>query len=1233
MTWREGTIANALYAFGPLVEYILGKGGAYMPLDVSYPHHLLESIFDDATPTAVCTNHEFRAGISEGCPFPLISLDEGWEAALAEENNNTTVPESLPLTLDNLAYTVYSSGTTGKPKGIQCPHRGAVFSYTWRHENYPYKDDGEDREACNVFYTWEMLRPILKGVPMYIIPDNVIYDPVLLCDFLKSNKITRMLFTPSLLEAVIDAGLNIQHAMKTMREILFCGEVVTTVLLDRCVKALPHVNFINLYSISESHDVAYGDLTKWIEHEGERIKDRKFSPVGKVLPGVQIAIMNEKLKPQPVGISGEIYIGGPTLARCYLNRPKLNEERFIKRPSHLDEKFGDRLYKSGDWGYMLVDGSLEICGRCDSMVKIRGYSVEVQAVEAALLDLPMVNTAVCLVEGDEGEDKLLIAYVVPEGSTSKKALRAALKRVLPFYMIPSYIVFLESLPILASSGKLDKKALPAVDKACETEIDAEGQPKTPLEKTLCTIWMDILKLKTIDTQESFFDLGGHSLLAARLLSKLNNEIGLEITVHDLFLHPTVSRLANLVESKQGKTTEELSESSLDLMNEVNLHDQAIVSHMIGTVRIDMQLRAFWRSVQYGHRWSKGRVLLTGVTGYLGAFLLKDLLLHSGTSVYCFIRDAPGVQAIDRLKESLARFNLLSTEGAAPTDEQQQLEGEVAKRVYIIKGDISLRNLGLTEEEFHYLSTEIDFVIHAAAYVNLIYPYQALHGPNVLGTQHVLIFACTSKMKPVHYISTDAVFPHGLKNCKESADMTGHHQKLEDGYSQTKWVAEQLVLRAKDRGLPVAIYRLGNLSGESEKAYWNPQDFNLRMLQTCANLGVAPVVDWKVEMTPVDFVSRCIVDLTQNIILGLGKIFHVINTSPIKSQWLFEWMNAHGYPLQMVPFSEWVNRVRDSKLGLIDGLIKDFARDDSFFARLSTYRNDNLQSVLAEMNKTYPEVSPSLLSIYFSNLTSRGVIQAPQATRNVSTNHHAPLNGKVAIVTGSSSGIGAGIAKGLARAGSKVALAARRVEMLEKTKLTIEQDGGMAIAVMADVTSREDMKELVRHTETSLGPVDILVNNAGVMYYTMMKNLKEDEWERQVDVNCKGAMNGVGAVLPGMLDRGSGHIVNITSDAGRKPFPGLAAYTGSKFFVEGFSQAMRMELKDTGIRVTCIQPGDVSTELMTHSTDNEAVESCSDSSGEKKLEPEDIANAVVYACSQPSYVAVNEILVEPRHAPA
>jgi len=244
-----------------------------------------------------------------------------------------------------------------------------------------------------------------------------------------------------------------------------------------------------------------------------------------------------------------------------------------------------------------------------------------------------------------------------------------------------------------------------------------------------------------------------------------------------------------------------------------------------------------------------------------------------------------------------------------------------------------------------------------------------------------------------------------------------------------------------------------------------------------------------------------------------------------------------------------------------------------------------------------------------------------------------LQNKVAVVVGASSGIGAAVVRALNAEGARVALAARREEALLEIQAGLEdRDGQMSIVAPADVTDREQVDSLVRRTGEELGPVEILVNCAGVMYYTLMKNVREEEWERTVEVNCKGALNCVGAVLPGMLERGRGHIVTVSSDAGRKVFPGLAVYSASKFFVEALSQGLRLETAGTGLKVTTVQPGNVATDLISMSADEEALEEYGQPGDSRVLDPEDVAASVVHALVQPEHVAVNEVLVEPRDEP-
>ncbi|KAJ7376858.1 hypothetical protein OS493_032006 [Desmophyllum pertusum] len=428
--------------------------------------------------------------------------------------------------------------------------------------------------------------------------------------------------------------------------------------------------------------------------------------------------------------------------------------------------------------------------------------------------------------------------------------------------------------------------------------------------------------------------------------------------------------------------------------------------------------------------------------------------------------------------------------------------------------------------------------------------------------------------------------------------------------------------------------MGNLAGDREHVRWNPIDFILLMIKGITATLSAPDIDWQVEMTPVDFVSEMIVKMTQEMSVALGKVFHIINPQPLNAKWLFEWMSVHGYPLDIIPFQDWCKRIdvfckNDPNGGLISllRLLEIWMSDSSFLSNLSTYTMANFKGVMEHFKVSFPLINAELLSSYFSALVAQGVLPIPKKKiRGPRT-----LEGKVAIVTGASSGIGEAVSRALAENGAKVVLAARRKERLDRIRDEIAELGDVAVSMETDVVNRQQVLDLVSHTNDTLGPVDIIVNCAGLGIYTTMKNCHFDVWEKMVDVNCKGVMNCVGAVLPGMLGRKKGHIINISSNAGRKAFPGLAVYSATKFFVEALTQSLRLEIVGSGVKVTSIQPGDVSTEFGTGSSE-EAREKYEVSDDIKRLNPSDIANAVVYAVTQPAHCAVNEILVEPTDAP-
>uniref|UniRef100_A0A183BZ03 Carrier domain-containing protein n=1 Tax=Globodera pallida TaxID=36090 RepID=A0A183BZ03_GLOPA len=1115
-----------------------------------------------------------------------------------ENGGGIKLPGNGELSPDEIAYIVYSSGTTGKPKGIECPHRGAVLSYKWRFRNYPYRED--DVVACNVFFVWEMFRPILQATKMVIIPDSTIYDSGPLCDFLRQNRVTQMLFTPSLLEMVLDTQdeLALADAFQHMRLVHLCGEVVTCALLDRFFRHFPHVRYVAVSNLSEFHS---------------RREKRQFAPVGRVLDGVNVLILDgQTMKRVPIGI----YVAGPTLARGYINRPELNRDRFVEVPAELRKEVGEvRMYRTGDWGYLMPNSLLEICGRCDTMVRIRGYSVELQAIESTLLDMSAVRSCAVVSIGAEGEDKQLAAYIVlRERSMNRKQLRAQLKRILPFYMMPQFFVFLDKLPLLPASSKIDRKSLPPVDFEKDV-VEAEALPQTPTEQKLARIWGEVLHLVNLDVQESFFDLGGHSLLATRLLNKVNAEFCSQLIMRDLFAAPTVYAMGKQLDGAERASPEQ----DVDLEQQVDNHD-------LHDNVMDLHLRAFWRATGFWkRRFANSSVFLTGVTGYLGSQLMAELLLKTDTRLTCLIRESsPDETILQRLFTSLRNNGLLTND----------LRNLIRDRVRVVAGDIALFQFGLSDEDYHFLSYDIDVMLHSAAYVNLIYPYQALHGINVLGTRNVIDFCLKNKLKPLHYISTDAVFPSDLCNVDEDFRPETVSSQLTDGYGQSKYVAEQLVLRSLTRGLPGVCYRLGNQAAPSTSGgRWNDRDFTYLMLLGVLCTHKTPDLDWEVvklfkeftkfcfaqmELTPVDFSARFVVRVLCELFNeSSGKVFHLIGSQAIP-RWseVMDWLRLMGFELEQMQTAEWVKMIEsssDPKLAQLQKLVENIFRGDRFHFMQSHFLRSNTDNVvqLAKFN-LFP--NERLFQRWMRELMDMGIVERPLKAATVRM-----LLGRVCIVTGASDGIGEAVVRTLAlEGGASVVLVARRIERLEALAHQLNASGVASerlMSVKCDISKREEVDAMVKQTAQRFGRVDVL------------------EWSRQIDVNVQGTTNVVGFVLPLMVERKNGHILTITSDAGRRAFPGLAVYSGTKFYLEAFISALRQENVENGIRFTNIQPGDVATSLAGHSSDVEARKKYDTSeAGHKILDSADVAQSVLFCLTQPSHVAINELLIEPQAAP-
>ncbi len=518
---------------------VLKAGGTYLPLDPNYPSDRLAFMLRDTRAHIVLTieallSHEPDADAQ------VVFLDRD---LLVIEGESTENPLAS-TTAESAAYVLYTSGSTGLPKGVLGLHRGALNRFAWMWQAYPFMP----RETCCLTTTlsfvdavWELFGPLLKGVPVVLIPDEVVKDFGPLVETLAASNVTRFVLVPSLLDALLENEPDLAKKLPHLKHWTSSGEALSVELVRRFRAILPSVRLINLYGSSElAADVTCCDTTSL------DLESLTTIPIGRAIQNTQTYILDELGQPVPIGVSGELYVGGANLARGYLDRPALTAERFIQNP-FLDEP-GARLFRTGDRARYRADGNIEYVGRVDNQVKIRGSRVEPGEVEAALAKHPTVRDVVVIADRDRRQESRLVAYVVPiEGNTpSSMDLRSFLRERLPEFMVPSVFVMLSALP-LTPNGKVNRLALPSPE-GTTIEDDFEP-PKTPMEIIIAEIWREALEIQQVGRHDNFFDLGGHSLMAMKVNAKLQRRTGVRFNV-GIMVTQNLGQVAAIYEAVQ-----------------------------------------------------------------------------------------------------------------------------------------------------------------------------------------------------------------------------------------------------------------------------------------------------------------------------------------------------------------------------------------------------------------------------------------------------------------------------------------------------------------------------------------------------------------------------------------------------------------------------------------------------------------------------------------------------------
>jgi amino acid adenylation domain-containing protein/thioester reductase-like protein len=537
-------------------------------------------------------------------------------------------------------------------------------------------------------------------------------------------------------------------------------------------------------------------------------------------------------------------------------------------------------------------------------------------------------------------------------------LRAFLKDKLPKYMIPSSFVLMENLP-LTPNGKIDRHALPNPKKDRPILNNTYIAPSTPLEKQLAEIWSQILEIDRIGVKDNFFELGGHSLLAAQLLARVEEVTKVSLPIFYLLKDPTISG------SIEGMNVVQNSGSGFPIKQELEIDWQA-------ETILDPTIQAETPFTEYNS--TPKHIFLSGVTGFLGAFLLDELLQTTSADVYCLVRAANFEEGRKKIKANLERYLLWNQEHAF--------------RIIPVIGDLSQPLLGLSEEKFRTLASKLDLIYHSGALIKLIYPYSMLKASNVLGTQEILRLASQGKVTPVHYISTiDTLKPianYGNKVVKED-EYLDSVEDLTDGYSQSKWVAEKLVIAARSRGIPTAIYRPGMLIGHSQTGASQTNDLMCRIIKGIIQLGSAPDLALWINLTPINYASKAIINVSKQQ-KSLGKAFHVVNPQPLPWKQLVKAICDLGYPVELVSHEEWQDKIlkldssQDNALIAMRSLFTEKSENkmtylETFLLTAQAFNCQNILEGLTDSSIICPSIDTKLLKAYFSFFVKNVFLQS------------------------------------------------------------------------------------------------------------------------------------------------------------------------------------------------------------------------------------------------------------------
>ncbi|WP_058043616.1 amino acid adenylation domain-containing protein [Streptomyces roseifaciens] len=929
---------------------ILKAGCAYVPLDEDLPPARLRAMAEDAGLRATVT--------LPGSARPVrglrvnIGLDD-------RDGNGGGAPESLagpartPSATDR-AYVVFTSGTTGRPKPVAVPHRGVVRLVLSEPELPPPGPEDRVLHAYGLSSdasTIEIWGALLTGACLVIADREELLSPPALEQLLRAQEVTVAYLTTSVFHLVARTR---PETLSGLRFVSAGGEAMDPRLANAVLAACPGTTVVNFYGPTENSVVSTAHVLRPLPEDATHV------PLGRPFGASVCHVLRADGSLAAPGEEGELYVGGDGLALGYLGDPRLTAERFVSIPAVEPDGL---LYRTGDRVMRTAGGLLEYRGRLDRQVKLRGIRIELDEVEARLRAHPAVGEAV--VEAEEGA---LTAYVTAAElgrPLPLPDLRAYCAQWLPPQAVP-VLVPMGHFPV-TSGGKVDRARLKAAAPGPETtpaSVDVDGTKADAMLDVLAEVWQQVLRVRPAP-QDDFFLLGGDSLLASEAVTRTLAVLDLDASlgsglIRALLAAPALESFAAAVRAARGGSVTPAG-PTVDFEKEAGLGFDLPPAEGPAPRPRDPR-----------------NVLLTGASGFVGAFLLDRLLRSTAARVHCPVRASSRTHAERRVRTALARYGLHPDEAAW-------------QRVECFPGDLTEPGLGLPDEHRAELARTLDLVLHNGARVNFLYPYEELRPANVDGTREVVRIAAPRRV-PVHFVSTVAVLagfgPAGAREVDEDLPLA-HADGLTMGYAESKWVAEGVLQQAAEQGLPVAVYRPYEVTGDRTHGVCNTETAICSLFKTIAETGLAPDIELPMDFVPVDYLAESIVHIAVDGPAD-GRVYHLTNPRPAMLSDVLDRMRAAGFPLRTLPYAQWVGELvrhvaehPTSATAPFVSLCVDRSRTADMSVK-EMYLKDtfpvlgrrNAEAALAGSGLDCPPVDSALLDRYLDYFFTSGYIARP-----------------------------------------------------------------------------------------------------------------------------------------------------------------------------------------------------------------------------------------------------------------